>query len=350
METRDIKYSEVGNLPHLDDKYGIVAYGLEQRKRIFLANPRIDSKLTFLFLMLSDGVVVGRCYYFKGAMKAGNEVYDSLSTSALEVAEPYRAQTFGPAIMFNTLSNKIYPFQIISCISAIALPIYRQLRYTVFAIPKYRLFYNSTAHLANKGLRGLLLKGVAGIVNRVRRLKYRRYGKADNRFTVKCLDKVPEWVDDIALNDGHKYMEAHDSKWMQWNIMGSFGNHKGDYTRFFGIYRGAEPIGFFMTNRRVTLESVNMSNGNIVEWGATNGSTLSELEIYKLAIPTFGDDVSDIFIGTVDSSTQTGVKKMGFKHIGDEHVAVRDVNKTFKDISDESLWRLRIGYTDGIFS
>lgn len=348
---KSVSYNELAcGLAPVEDPYAIISDERRQREKIFTDNPRHDGDDTYMFLVFDGGKAVGRCYYFKTLFKAGEQTIPALSASALAVAEPFRHSGLGADIVLHTVSYDKYPVHVFAGIAPMALAMYKKLKYTIFAIPEYRLFLNSKAYLANKGIRGMALSVASKIVNFFWHRKCKAHGKPSGKFTVRQLDVVPEWVDDISLNDGHKYMEQHDHEWMQWNLSGSFAGKKGDYRRFYGVYMEEKPIGFFMTKRNVTIETVDMSDGYVVEWGTKDALLLSETDIYKLAISTFGMDVSDIIVGSVDADTQDELSKMGFKYIADEHVAVKDLHRSFSDIADKSLWRLRIGYADTIFS
>lgn len=46
------------------------------------------------------------------------------------------------------------------------------------------------------------------------------------------------------LNDGHKYMEAHDHRWLQWNLDFNFRGLPQDIQSFYIIKELGNPIGF----------------------------------------------------------------------------------------------------------
>lgn len=350
MERRIIRYKDIQLLDQLSDTFGIISFQRLQREKIFKSNPDYDPQLTYLFLIIYKDQVVGRTYYFRTKIKIGDQILPAITGSAFEVAEPYRKYAFGADIILNKDYGGSFSFHLAAGIAPMALEMHKKLKFKIFAIPQYRLFHNARAYLAHKGVRSKLLDLSTSIINKVWNRKLEKFGKPNDKFVTKELTVVPEWVDDISLNDGHKYMEVHDHKWLQWQLMGSFAGTPGDYRKFFGIYLKDEPIGFFMTKRTVTLEKIDMSDGYIVEWGTKDQNLLSEVEIYKQALPTFGMGVSDIIFGSVDPNTQKEMKQLGFKRVNDEHIAVKTRDKSLKDISDPDLWRLRIGYTDTIFS
>ena len=164
------------------------------------------------------------------------------------------------------------------------------------------------------------------------------------------LTEIPEWVDEISLHDGHKFMELHDKDWFQWNLLGGFAENEKNYQRFYGIWDGEDPIGYFMTKQKCTIENVNMIDGYIVEWGSKDESKLSEADIYMLAIQTFEKEVSDIIIGTVNENTVRSLSKFGFRFVSNEYILFKSNKDENKDIKDSRFWRLRLGYADTIFS
>ena len=78
----------------------------------------------------------------------------------------------------------------------------------------------------------------------------------------------------MVLNDGHKYMEVHDHKWLQWCLDNSFKGGKQDIQSFYVIKKEDEHMGFVMTKERFRVETQGMKNvkiGSIVEWGHRTG-------------------------------------------------------------------------------
>ena len=71
---------------------------------------------------------------------------------------------------------------------------------------------------------------------------------------MKKEKKIPSWVNDITLKDGHKNMEIHDEKWLQWCLDYKFTNEPQDKQEFYSVYdKNGESKGFFMTKTRFSI-------------------------------------------------------------------------------------------------
>jgi hypothetical protein len=337
-----------------NDKYGIASYESDARRECYLANPNlIDYSKTYLYLGLVDDIPVGRSFYFPAKMKFGDECGMVLSGSALNVHPDYRDLAIGADIIMNTTFNDEYPQTLAAGISPMALPLFKKMRYHIFEIPKYLLRNNTAVFFQRFGLRGLLLKCFSNLLNpifRLRKTLFCRTNKLESKFTVKNLQDVPEWVDDMVLNDGHRYMEVHDHKWLQWNLDYSCKVGGRNEQAFYGVYFKDEPVGFFMIKEREIDEQHNVIYGSVVEWGNSSDKILSEESICKMAIKAFSKDVSFIEIGTLNVDVAKRLEKCGFFRNGEEHIVFKNNTDKYKDIKDASLWRLRLGYADTILS
>ena len=149
-------------------------------------------------------------------------------------------------------------------------------------------------------------------------------------------------------------MEAHDHKWLQWNLDCNFRGLPRDIQSFYIIKKGNEPIGFFMTKERFREKAggalKNVHIGSIVEWGSKDEKKLGESEIYKMALTTFSADVDIIEAATADNDTVKKMKMCGFIPHGFAHIGLKDKKKAYKDASDINLWRVRYGYADVILT
>ena len=61
-------------------------------------------------------------------------------------------------------------------------------------------------------------------------------------------------------NDGHKYMEVHDHKWLQWNLDYNFCGGINNHQSFYIIKRDGNPVGFFMLKFRHYAEKWRMKD------------------------------------------------------------------------------------------
>lgn len=342
-----------------DDYYGIAAYLTQTRINTFLHNPNLeDYEKCVQYLSLVDGVVVGRVMCFDTKLKIGDQIVSALSGSALEVYKDFRHLAVGVDLMMYPMLSKDNQFVIFSGISEMALPLYKKLKYIVFEFERMMLLKNAKCIVESKGVKGLTLVLLSGMINVLIRLfnMYTKWKSSSllNNFEIRCETLVPDWVNDMILNDGHKYMEVHDRAWLQWNLDYNFKGHKFDKQSFYSIHRNGKVVGFFMTKERFKEEAGGMLKnvliGSIVEWGTLDNDVLSEADINRIATTTFTNSVDIVEFATTDPKVVKKMRQSGYLSHGFAHIVFKDKTKELKDISDINLWRLRYGCADVILT
>lgn len=342
------------------DEYKIAEYALaEPRKSAFLSNPFIaDNTKCMLYYAREGGEVIGRNMLFPSKFKAGDAIIDTIGGSALEVVEKYRDGDAGMSIIMYPLENKANVALIYSGFTPIAVSCYRALRFYMFDFPKLVFINNYRKVLRFYGINPLI-SAVLGTFANCLSFPFKGINKAINRIKFKNLKItpvkiVPSWVDDIVLNDGHKYMEVHNHEWLQWNLDNMFHSHDNNINRFYTVSIEGENIGFFMTKERF-INSMKRGGapiimGSIVEWGIKKGTNLNESDMYMCALKTFSRSIGTVTIATQDINVVKKMKKLLFFPKGEAHIAFKDLTKQYKDAKDPALWRLRLGYADTILN
>lgn len=357
--SRIITYGDLRKGLHfVNDKYGIASYEYETRRKAFLSNPCAGAdEDVFMYLVEADGVPVGRTMLFETRFKIGDEVLPLYSGSSIRVEDSFQKYGFGGEIFAfgGTIKNRKYHLS--AGISDMALPLYKVTKYHIFEFPKLLRINNAKPLFGKYGIKGALQSILGAMANLPLRFYYfltnGKSRKLKKQYTLEKLTTVPQWVDKLTLNDGHKYAEVHDQKWLQWNLNNGFKGDKQDKQAFFIIKENDNPVGFVMTKERFRENAQGMENvliGSIVEWGAYDENKLNEGSIYRLALDTFSKDVDIIETATNSVATQKELKRLGFIHHGDAHIAFKDKTKQLTDSGDASLWRLRYGYADVIMN
>lgn len=357
--SRIITYGDLRKgLSFENDKYGIASYEHEARRKAFLANPCAGADDdVFMYLVEADGAPIGRTMLFETRLKIGNEILPLYSGSALQVEESFQKYGLGAEIYAFGGTIKKRKLNLSAGISDMALPLYKVTKYKIFEFPKLLRINNTKPLLGKYGIKGVFQSILGTLMNLPLRFYYLlanvKTRRIKKQYTLEKVTTVPQWVDDVVLNDGHKYAEVHDQKWLQWNLDNSFKSHKRDIQSFYIIKQNSAPVGFVMTKQRYRDEVQGMNNvliGSIVEWGAYDEKKLNESDIYRLAVETFSKDVDIIETATNNTETQRELKGMGFIHHGNAHIAFKDKTKQQTDCGDVSLWRLRYGYADVIMN
>ncbi len=354
------KQLEIGNFTLADDCFGIASYVFTpSRIAASIHCPFNTSKNnTAFFLINVNGIVAARSQLLGTRFYANGEIFPCQTGSSLESAKKFRNQGIGAEVMLYSVKNKEYNFRISSGISIIALPLYKKLKYNILEFPRIMQLRRSRCILESKGLRGGLLKFTSILVDiPIKALvAYSKFHglKLKRKFTIEKVKIVPEWVDNIVLDDKYKYMEVHDRKWLQWNLDYNFTGKKQDIQSFYIIKKDDEPIGFFMTKERFRELAggilKNIVLAAIVEWGTMNDNILSETDIYDIALTTFGNNVDILETATSNQDVVKKMKKRFFIPHGFAHIAFKDKKKQFNNTDDINLWRIRYGYADVILT
>lgn len=333
------------------DKYGLASKYSKFRRNAFFANPFLkDYSTCTLSIKRADGDIVGRTMPFLTSIKMDGEIIECNSGSTLDVVENFRKYALGVDFMTESAPGFNSKFNLSAGISKLALPLYKKLNYSVFAFPRL-LFVKNVRPILNKRGMGWLSFGINPFLNIYFSLisKHRL-----DKFIIEKVSCVPDWVGDLALNDGHRFMENHSREWFQWNLDYNFSGHKLDNQSLYLVMsHNNEKLGFFMIKERWRESAGPLNNiilGSIVEWGTYDKEVLSESDIIKLALGKFSKNVDFIEFASDNPQTVKTMKRFGFLKFDYAHIAFRDKKKKFPEAVNPDNWRLRLGYADVILS
>lgn len=356
---RKVTYRELKKKPIevKDDRYGIAAFYTESVRQTFLACPgnREESDCALL-LLLDDDIVIGREIWFGIRLKIGDKILWVHAGCCLMVCEEYRKVGAGIELM----TANIYKDDSVS-FSAFYTPmrvkLFKKQKRAIFEIPEF-IKLNNTRFLFESllGVKGCVLKlftvlgnvalRVMEIPNMIKRKKLLM------KYVVKKESTVPDWAGEMAINDGHKYMEYHDTKWLQWNLDYNLNQYPEDIQSFYSIFdKKGLPVGFFMIKER--LERVagrykNVIRGTIVEWATSDKNLLTEADINLLALSFFSRHTSHITSISDNDITIVKLKQMGFRKHGTFQMNFRDKTGEYADGANMANWRIRYGCSNSI--
>ena len=267
----------------------------------------------------------------------------------MEVHKDYRRR--GIASMILGCNNEEHDIYIGALYSQGALAIYKKKGDVIIESPLFLKPRNIEFYLRAKGLKGMTLAILQPLVNGALKVAslpalYRKR-KLRRLFTVERVQRVPEWAGELACNDGHKYMELHETAWLQWCLDYNMSDNAQDAQAFYVVTeRNGATRGFFMTKVRNDEELGpyrHLNSGTVVEWGTTDEAVLSETDICMLAEDTFESKVSTILVVAQSEMAKKELKQFGYLRRGDYTMSFSDVKNRFADASDRSKWRIRFG-------
>lgn len=336
-----------------DEKFTVTSHLTPSLRDALLACPgNEDDSKTFMNVYVDEeDKEVARGFYFGTRIKVVDKVYGAETGGGFEVIEEYRSANLGADLMLISQKNDEYDFLLAAGISLMILPMFRKLRYHLFEVSQYYKVRHAKYVFRSFGLNSWFSLGHF-IVQRVKdMLNWLKCNKLNKKYVIKKETIVPNWAGEMATDDGHKYMELHDREWLQWNLDYNTYGYKEDIQSFYSIFdKQNNPIGFFMTKERIIKKPGNPNNGfvigTVVEWESKDKIALSEADVNLFANKTFSENVDVIFTLACESDTAGQLEKMGYCERATFKVGIKDKKKQFKDIGDQSLWRLRYGMTN----
>ena len=349
-DLREYKYKE------LDDPYSIVAFMTDHLRETLLACPNNDDELkTAMYFYSDDNIAVGRVFLFGTKLKLDNQIIPAQAGGGMFVVEDYRIKGLGADMLMDVKASKEYDFKINALMTAMVVPMFKKMKYTFFDIPQYVFINNTKPILESRGFGGGLLSisvfftdlpvRVIKWINSIRRKVLL------NKYDIRRETVVPQWAEDMVVNDSHKYMELHNREWLQWNLDYNYNGFSGDRQSFYAVYnKKGEAKGFFMTKERFEENAGvyhNTVRATIVEW-ATTDERLKEADLNLLALSTFSKKIFMVHTVTTDNTTAKRLKRMGFVRHGLLEMNFLDKKNRFDDISNIDLWRIRYGFGNTI--
>ena len=300
--------------------------GLELYRKALLDNPYTNDISTACVLAVVDNLIVGRHMLMNTKLKIGVETVDIKTGGGILISSGFQGMGIGSRMMNEAMKLEGLDLYYGALYSRAAYDIIRK-KDTMLEIPQYVKFI----HKRIKRFLDLPVMIRSAILKR--------------RYTVERLITVPQWAGEMAMGDGHKYMEVHTTEWLQWALDNIATGVPTDFNQFHAIYdKNHEPVGFFMTKvRTITKNGETFTKANLAEWASSATSQLNELDINVLAIDTVSSLVSRLWTITEKSSVGKAMLRHGFKRRGWLAMSVRDNKKQYPDIGDVSQWRIRYG-------
>lgn len=340
------------NIEYNDDLQMLSDYLTPSVINTLLANPNLkDFTDTAVNLIIRENVIVGRNMLMPTCIKTIDGLIPVQTGGSFEINEKYRGNGLGTMIFKNSIFNNKRDVYIGQLYSSSALAIIQKLNLNIFELPSYYKLCNSRILLESKGFHGWTLKVGTLLANSIiNLLDFRsviRLRKLKKNYRIVQKTKVPKWVEDLTLRDGHDFAEAHDCKWLQWCLDYKFTSHPYDKQAFFAVYdANSIPKGFFMIKERFeALQGAykNLTRGFVVEWGSYDENELNEVDLNLIAVSCFGKNVDNITTILSDVSYDKPLKKLGFIRHGSYQFSIKTESNYCGNILDQNRWRIRFG-------
>lgn len=325
LEYRFLTISDLKHYSHdlKSDPERILQSGMDLYGNSILDNPYSSGDGDkAVCIALQDGKIVGRFILLQSVLNVAGLCVPIQTGGGILVSEQKRGLGIGSSMIRRVLNNKIY---FGALYTRAAYDIVRKTE-TMLEIPQFvRYRYHGIKKVLDLPI---LFRQI--ILNK--------------RFQIKKLTIVPEWAGDMATRKTHKYMEMHNTAWLQWALDHVATGGESDYQSFYAVYDKKNiPVGFFMTKvRHITNDGKPMIKANLIEWASADLNRLSEVDINILALKTYDEKVSRFW--TISENVETGknLKCYFFKRRGWFAMSVTK-DSQYKDIGEVRLWRIRYG-------
>lgn len=353
---RDLK--EKNPFIEYDDQYGIAQFITKNIKNVFLTSPSVVLDNTAVILAIVNNVIVGRHILYDTKVSLEGQLINAFSSGSTEVHFSQRGKGIGSMINKITLDNMESPIYLFSLVTPAYISILskKENNCIIFDIPQLIMINNLSYAFQSRGISGkllILLSSIGNILLWFYKIKSRiRLKELLNTFTIKKMTKVPSWAGEMCNSHNFKYSEYHNTEWLQWNLDNNLSGLKRDIQSFYGIFKGEQPVGFFMTKERVRKDIPKCSNmicGTICEWASID-EKLSESDINILAISTFSKECYHILTVTNNTSTIKNLKKLGFISYGFMQMGFQNkgILHKYPEMRDINQWRIRFACCNSV--
>lgn len=337
------------------DPENILGNLTSEMSEAFLNKPAgYNDKEVAQIIALDDNEVIGASMYFNNFLRLHGKIVPCQGGSYLYSREEYRKHNIGADLFF--MGCNLQKDVCFAGISQMALPLYKAMRFTTFFFPRmiYLKHSRSVIHslLKTESVLTYPLIMIADLGLALHRLSLTVYSKVKyNQYVVEETNDIPDDVERIILEDKHPFAEYHDRNWLEWSLKYSFKSHPMYKKKLFIIKKNGKIVGFFIAKYEFFEQASsrgfkNVYLGSVMEWGIDNEETLTEADLYLLAIRTFPNEIDGIQVATSNENTKRLLKRCLFIQVGEANMSVKI--RTMKDsrLKDINNWRIRIAASD----
>lgn len=323
----------------------------ESRIKAFEDNPFLKSKDEIAQLVgVVDNRVIGGIAIIPLEYSIDGKRVTGVTGNWLYVNPEYRMTMYSARVM--ALLPTLYPFGIGTggAIVDTAEQIERSLGYSVFNPVDFSYTRIANGFLERRlpALLALILsvpfnvalwaqRRLADLVSWCRTCSYKLVDLDHNDDAI--LNKISEFIE----NDGHRFKEVHDVRWLKWVLSHDTVDYKSDKRRLIGLVQGSELVGFFMVN-------FYSHYCRIVEWQVPDKvEKKTAYFLLRVARRCLGNK-NHASIVVDDEDSNRALSRFGFfkKSCGASSVMIakRMPASEIEGLSNHGLWRTRPAFAD----
>jgi len=356
---RTVKDLRGNKILDFDDPENILDCLNENVRKTFLSNPSTLKDDDVCQIIALDGnKVVGSEMCFANRYLDGNDIHECYGHSTLFVSEPYRKLMVGADLMLQAASFRERQDNIVAGISQIAYPIYKAMRYGCFSFPRFIVLMKSRC-VVESMFKSLGKSAI--LISKPIDLCLWLYRKAicqlvpNKQYKIEKVQATPIEVEEIVLQDDHRFKELHDKKWFDWCLSYSFTANPENSKYLNLVKENNKIIAFYVVKVDFFAEVGSSSYKNIrlatiAEWGIKKGCSLTESQLHLLALKNIKENVDGVQIATTDNRVEKKYRKYCFFPMGIVNNAVYMNSIKDDEVKKKHNWRLRIAAGDTLIN
>lgn len=309
------------------------------------------------YIALDGNKIVGTLFFFRNRFLVDGKEHGCQAGSTLYVHPDYRPRGIGACALMQFVDLHPEKNTISNGISQMAQPIYKALGFSFFETPRYillrktRSVVETVLKTENKIIHPICWLGdivfaiarfIMSLGNKIRMAKY----------SVERVYTCPQEVEDIVLEDEHRFKELHDKKWFDWSLKYDYNCDSRKKKEFFVVKNDKGDIVAFFLNKIKFFNQAshrgfrNVLLGTVSEWGIKKGVGISEFDIQYLAARYMPRNVDACEVTSVDTTTCKRFTRHLFKNVGTVTMAVNMNSEIDEAYKLPENWRIRIAGND----
>ena len=341
-----------------DDPYNMMDTMNPLMRDAFLNKPTgYDPEEICQYIALDGNKIVGTLFFFRNRFLADGVEHGCQAGSTLYVHPDYRPKGIGACALMKFIDLHPEKNTISNGISNMAQPIYKALGFSFFETPRFILLRKSRS-VVSTVLRteSAFIKPICWLID-ISLNVFNYLASIGNRikFQQYSIEKVyscPHEVEDIVLNDNHRFKELHDKKWFDWSLKYDYNDDKRKKKDLYIVKDPKGDIVAFFMNKIKFFEQAshrgfkNVLLGTVSEWGIKKEISISEFDIQFLATRYMPKEVDGCEVTCDNVGTSNSFKRHLFRRVGNVTMAVNMNQEIDPAYTDAKNWRIRIAGND----
>ena len=305
-----------------------------------------------------DGRVVGRLDLVGGALEVHGEDVPCYWGSALYVPEEFRNTLMGLKLILTM--QRMHHTVGASGISREVYPLYRNLRWLDFELPRFVLVRHSRSIVERYVRRRLLGAAVRTVADTALRghssLLSAWTGMRVRAFEAEEIAEFPDALESQLRQADRAVLGHRSAAWINWLLRSSFDEPPSRRALFSVVGKDGHAAGYFLVRaRRYELlterKLKNLELGSLQDWAAFDRALRFEDIALLAARALLKWNVDAVEVCVPHDQSGRGLARLGFVRVGSMFILVNASGESpLSHVVERDAWRLRPAEGDNFFS